>query len=374
MAKLLGILVALAVILIPDKAHFFLDESRVVLLIMWTLFSLGVTLEFRSWLVFLALMLTGVSGIQVFASPFTHYGDQAVYLDGPAAQALVWVALVTSLVTYSARWVIETLHSMYELLAFITALLALSRHYGALGVYSLDSCLVALLIPSVALRKGPFTPVQFMRGALMAAAVLLSQYGATGIFMLVAILIAHAVLQVRRSVATWVIPSVVFTLGLGFFFQGKQLLQGSGRAQIWKASMDWWRANADLLSGTGLGTFQILGVGIQAKAGLKESAIYMHNEYLQLLFESGYLGLLVSLMLFLLCLYRTYKTRSWVFLSLAALSVMSLTQSPFRLTLVGVYVALLLREALLPEKKLPKWEVTDWRETKRMLDYVYNAE
>ncbi len=103
----------------------------------------------------------------------------------------------------------------------------------------------------------------------------------------------------KKSLSISLLVAFCFA-GLGYLMQGKVLLDNSGRFNIWKISMEYWAHTANYWTGLGAGTFQMLGPFIQviyyAEQGVKENAViagftWLHNDWLQVLFETGIIGL-----------------------------------------------------------------------------------
>lgn len=102
-------------------------------------------------------------------------------------------------------------------------------------------------------------------------------------------------------------PLLLFTLAL---FLYPSLLSDSLRFINWKWSMTWWWENANIYTGTGLGSYKAITAYVQQvtgnMSGVTANTIYpfMHNDWLQCLFELGIVGFVLVLLSFLNVLYK----------------------------------------------------------------------
>ena len=134
---------------------------------------------------------------------------------------------------------------------------------------------------------------------------------------------------------------------IGYFLQSDALFDGSGRFAIWKLALSYWR-QYHMMVGTGLGTFQMYGPALQlaeiAAAGKGGSPVagftWLHNDLLQILFESGLIGLLLAMAVFAITARRAWRDPT-VFTSLMIFVSLSFIQMPLRwfvFTLLGAFL------------------------------------
>ncbi len=91
---------------------------------------------------------------------------------------------------------------------------------------------------------------------------------------------------------------IVFILKLAHLYLGQELFSDSTRFENFKIFYEFWIKNADYLFGTGMGTFWSIGPLLQLKAHpeMKDNFFrWLHSDWLQIIFELGFIGLALSL-------------------------------------------------------------------------------
>ncbi len=139
-----------------------------------------------------------------------------------------------------------------------------------------------------------------------------------------------------------------FVAGIGWWIQGEDLLKGSGRYFIWQLSFDYWINKANIWIGTGTGSFFMYGPSLQftnavilKKEPGFERFFWMHNDWLQVLFEIGIIGLLIVTIIFIIAVWRARNNPS-VFAGILTLGGVALTQMPLRWPLFGMLGAVFI--------------------------------
>lgn len=177
---------------------------------------------------------------------------------------------------------------------------------------------------------------------------------------------------------------LLITLGLiagasvaGYLMQGDLLLNTSGRGRVWQIAMEFWNLKVNKLFGAGIGTFQMYGQGLQINDSIKQCLIsnnllgidlgtdafnkamqaseplracldkttisgfvWLHNDWLQVLFEGGIIGLVISATVFAVAIYKARQFPA-VFASLLTYGVLAFIQMPtkhFVYTCLGAYL------------------------------------
>jgi len=92
---------------------------------------------------------------------------------------------------------------------------------------------------------------------------------------------------------------VVSLAALRLIWGDRSILHDS-RMEMWTSWMGWWNSTGEVskLFGTGIGSFEWLGPALDpgpSQRGLGYGYYLMHNDWLQILFENGYLGLVFAL-------------------------------------------------------------------------------
>ncbi len=173
----------------------------------------------------------------------------------------------------------------------------------------------------------------------------------TGFYILAAIGVGMAGYK-RGFARKFILSCTGATVALGLAFAANGLTHTSGRWAGWKFFMKWWGDYGSpwtYLVGMGGGTFQYLGTLIQiSQKGLDAFTgggwLWLHNDWLQILFEYGVLGLLIAGCVFAWAV-ATSRHRPWVAIGLAAMAFLSTAQFPMHWILTQVWVTILLREA-----------------------------
>lgn len=147
---------------------------------------------------------------------------------------------------------------------------------------------------------------------------------------------------------------------VGYGLQGPKLLISSGRAHVWDLAMRFWWGEGSPIFGQGLGSFHLYGPSLQMREvlqqGLKEANIpgftWLHNDWLQILFESGVLGLALAVAVFGIAFWRCRKTPA-IWASLGTYGALAVIQMPLRHYIFAVLGFYLLVTAMghSPEKE-----------------------
>jgi O-antigen ligase len=163
--------------------------------------------------------------------------------------------------------------------------------------------------------------------------------GGTAFAVLVAVLIG-------RERGAHRVPTFILCVGIGliaYAMSGGDVFHLSERVSIWRESFDWWRANANPLFGTGLGTFKWISMyKIHPTPPLQ---LQMHCEWLRILFETGVVGLVLSLAFFGHLIKRAWGNPR-ILAALAALGVWGLTYNPLSTPVGVLFLGCLVRECL----------------------------
>lgn len=119
-------------------------------------------------------------------------------------------------------------------------------------------------------------------------------------------------------------------LAVGYLLLPKSLLETNGRWFTWKYAMRHWANNSDFYPfGTGLGSFHPIFLNIQ---NYFEGVAYshwrwLHNDWLQTLFELGAVGLVLSLIVYLDALWRSRRDK-FILTSLTLLGILMTMNYP----------------------------------------------
>lgn len=163
---------------------------------------------------------------------------------------------------------------------------------------------------------------------LLAAAAVFNSKSSVALGLLAAYSIMWVVLNRPRTlgyVAAICSAGMIFLIGK--LAIGRDLLNDSDRFMIWKYMFDRWRAPWNIATGTGLGTYHVIGINLQNfldpetgklihQVGGQMHWVTLHNDFLQMLFECGVVGLLLFIATYFTALFRSLY--DWpIFISIA---------------------------------------------------------
>lgn len=174
----------------------------------------------------------------------------------------------------------------------------------------------------------------------------------TGIFGLGMFLILPLI---RRANYIWSIGAGAAVSAIGIFTQGEALFNSSGRVLVWKQTMPFWWQYLNHIVGAGVGTYFLYGPSVQIN-NLKDvpdgyvlpAFFWAHSDPLQILFETGYIGLILSIIVCVRAIYKS-RNRPWLFDSLILYTVTLFWQMSLRhvlLTCLGaLFVTIAFRDS-----------------------------
>lgn len=138
-----------------------------------------------------------------------------------------------------------------------------------------------------------------------------------------------------------------------------KLLTNDGRFELWKEIFAFWSKaptpgeQINHFLGSGTGSFMMYGPHINMINGnSKLYFIWAHSDWLQILFEQGYIGLGLALLTAGFALWHA-RRRMWLFSSCLTYAFVMLAQMPWRYVPSALYGAVLLIEALRKPPKEP---------------------
>jgi len=237
----------------------------------------------------------------------------------------------------------------------INGILLMTKGYGFFNAHSFDAAMIVQLMPFAP----PLLILVFM------VMVFSAPNGATAFLMLSSYGLALA-LHVRRF--RW---HLVFAVGLGilgaaFFLPFVHGFNSTGRIPAWIRFFNWWQDNASYLFGTGTGSFLWIGPYIDEFKG--NVFLQMHNDWLQVLFEGGFVGLGLAAASWFYLLYHSWS-RPRLFLATVGLGVFALTYHPLRFFPSALFIAFLIREVIsnghTSEQSIGYFYLRDWMKRRR---------
>lgn len=246
--------------------------------------------ERAKWLGVIWLLLIQVTLFGSFAlSPGVHTSIYFAQGMG-AAQAVILIALMPFVVQYLDYWVPIAL----LFLGLLDAVYLLAGGGGMLTGSSFDTAMLAVLVP-VALYA--LVPKYRYWVALVFLAAIVRVGGSTAYLILTGELIVHVVQRKKLLEILGLIPAVGGIVGIAFLTHGSEIWNDNNRLDMWRTYLElytrlstWGKA-----VGEGLGSFEWIGTLIKVNG---QNYVWMHNDWLQILFETGYIGLFIAVCLF----------------------------------------------------------------------------
>lgn len=261
--------------------------------------------------------------------PFMHEGKALQYFVPPSLpsyphQTLETIATIlivsTALITTQKKHLKLALR-VFGWVGFCNALFILYRFFSGADPYwrvgfvvsnaSMDATFVALTYP-IFLREKSFTslkdPTSIAFILVQPLAVIAAQKW-IGIGTLAIVIFTMAAQYVKTRPWRIMLFPLIGSLGMwgASYFR---FVNSTGRIDIWEQSISFFKENANLLTGFGLGSsFQNLRL-IQKLNDMDPnlgSYGWMHNKWLEVLFEQGLLGLIAIVGIYVLTLHLSFR-------------------------------------------------------------------
>lgn len=244
---------------------------------------------------------------------------------------------------------------------------------GFLPNYSMASCMVAIVFPLALHQIVAYDIPKWWRPVASTAAltaiptVIISKSSigyASFAVMFCAIILGWGFVFARKQIMNGVMVCIMFLTGV--FFTGNlidpqwsRFLEIS-RFKMWPAIFDFWLNNGSFWFGMGLGAFRHFGSVIQTQINVEVGHwwLWAHNDWLQVLFETGVIGLSATILVVVAALWSAIKAcRIDLFASIVAICVVSAGNYPLRLAEFVVTVTIVMTAAL----RLPRVRGFQWK-------------
>jgi hypothetical protein len=149
---------------------------------------------------------------------------------------------------------------------------------------------------------------------------------------------------------------------VGAKMQGQYLLNGSGRYEVWKMSLNFLFNEANPWLGLGSGTFTMFGPALQMREAVQNNIqgfpgfFWMHNDWLQVLFETGIIGVGFCVLIFLKALWDSKKNAE-LFACILTYGAISITQMPIRWFIFSLLGAYLVRATISDKRTITETDI-----------------
>lgn len=287
----------------------------------------------------LLFLYCSVSAIFLFQTNFNVYGALHPRIEASSANSFLRLIMLAALMLMTPKNKNDNLIRIVKTLSLIESILVLTFGYGFMNAGSMSVTAIAITYPLMWVAKNKNKTLNFIYYVTPIASII-SLGGTTAYACLFASSLVWGLY--RRSIKEKLI-TLACTLIIpltGALLIGKDVLESYDRFQVWQIFMNWFHANANIWTGTGTGTFEWIGPAILDRT--KGVYLFMHNEYLQVLFEQGVIGFALMILVMIQCVHLARK-RPAILASIAALSVAMLTQFPFRFFFTQFVAVLLIK-------------------------------
>ena len=341
----------------------------------WFVFDMTKRLEFA--ILILAMFASGIHAMADRRSYETMHLISQVDLMGHSARALLVFVLCTLFALFVPTYeLIKPLITVAAINIAISVGQSLSGRpnylaSGFLPNYSMHACMIAMVYPLAIFNwlpkknSDPFGWVCLSVIILGPIAVIKSQ-SSIGFISFVAMLLAMVSMAMARSFKIRYVIGAVIVIGLCLLSLGQYVdpdwtkVSQIARMKLWPAILDFWLDHGNFWVGMGLGTFRHFGSVIQTQIQVEVGWwwLWAHNDWLQILFETGVLGLAASVLVLLSAFWRAIALgHDGLVGSLVAVSVVSFGNYPLRLAEFAVVVTIIMSAAL----RLPKSRGNTWK-------------
>lgn len=146
------------------------------------------------------------------------------------------------------------------------------------------------------------------------------------------------------------IAVLVLCSGLTMYFLVPMFGFSDGRLPLWGISSQFFLERVNWIFGAGLGTYATIGPELTIEP-FGQAFLWLHSDWLQIVFETGFLGGLAVLFLYTDALKRAYQDED-LFISLSTFGLFGLANFPLHNPISAVLGAVLLHSALSKTGKL----------------------
>lgn len=291
-----------------------------------------------------------INSALMFQNPTETWDKLQVLIDSKAGIGFATLSILISSIAFLPSKTVQYVYKALIIFISFDALVVCFNGWGAFNAGSLDTSMIAVAIIMLLFRPQQFKSLWTLVLSTVCLIALIWQKGSTAYFVLAGGLSSYFLARANLSRNPYLllscIPIISLIFGLGVFTTGDQFLNPWDRFVEWKRLFEWFWSNANLVVGTGMGSFEVIGPVVQQAAGVKKVFLFMHNDWLQILFEFGILGAILTLWVCADALWRARK-EPWLFATLCAFGIAMIPQFPLRFSASQILIVLLLRTALL---------------------------
>lgn len=256
--------------------------------------------------------------------------DWIAAIDSSATNAVLILITATLFVM---QFPLKYWRVLFKIVAIANAIfLILPPHWGLLSNASMSGCLEVALVP-LCLSNPVMTLFAIVSVVFSSRHQPLLALAFLGIFNL---------WRSRYKKFVFVIPFIAVLL-MYLLNPNAAFLNSNGRFEVWEKSMHFWNQHANPFLGFGLGSFAVIG-----PAMTEHKYIWLHSDYLQILFEMGVIGLILVLGS---SFYVLNISKGWLFDAFSMVLLCAGANMPLRYPLFALYALFIIRSIF--EDKAP---------------------
>jgi len=311
----------------------------------------------------LLLGLVICSGLYHFVNPLTPFArdyslEGSLVLRQACASATIYAVLIAVPVLFLSRGSVEKLAVAMSALCPLGCFMLLwnlffhGTRVGILDASSIGMFLVVILYPAflhmivapLIKLKARWLTISASLLSVMVPVVCVVSKSATAVIGISLAILSYLI--VSKKVRLVPIIAVIAILGAGLLTQGKSFYTGKARIKMASLAIEHVQKSNSQTWGTGIGTFRVLGPAIQMKKWKGPGYfLWLHNDWIQIWFEFGWVGLILVLLISLKALILS-REQAWLVSSLVAYGFVMCVQMPLRLFLPSLFAIVLLRLAI----------------------------
>jgi len=316
----------------------------------WALIQMGlfgaILYHYRNryhWSLLFTGFVTGMSSIVITQWRFNwlYMGkfklNEIAFVQNVAAQGFMAMMILCLFLSQAKPETLKKIFRAFYFLSVFHSLLWISQkicgysiwnhnglpEWGLFGNTSMGACMNGIMISGIFLKQNKYVRV------ISAIALVIPVYWAQssmGYLCLITTLIVYICFEcgaTRKEKIFMITGSLAMGLFVGQFFDYQfYRFTKIDRWDIWSLYLNWWSDNANHISGTGFGSFSSFGPGIQLATKFQRSHgglyLWLHSDWLQILFELGYLGLISYLLTAFYTLKQAIKEKNHILLASAS--------------------------------------------------------
>jgi len=207
---------------------------------------------------------------------------------------------------------------------------------------TLDACFMALMSPIILSSFGWFPCI------FLLAAIVLTKSN-TAIFLIPFMSCIYLLLTKSWKKLGDVILISFILLAIIYLVFPEKFMSDSGRFNNWELMMNWWNQKVkNHWIGTGPGTYWVYSQWLQGHKSGDPVWSWMHNDWLQILFEQGILGLISVLFLYGAMLHKSFD-RPVLFSMIVGYGFIGLTLYPLHLFIFQLIGVTLIHKTFIDE-------------------------